>query len=67
MFRKVLFAILVAVGISLAASTDTLAQWHLIATMPLLRTASVAGGHDSLTMLLAGLGLMAVIARRRYH
>ena len=68
MFRKVLLAILVvAAGASLAASAAPLAQWHLIAATPVLRAASVTDKCDGPTMFLVGLGLMAVIARRRYH
>ena len=71
MFRKLLLSTLViaAAGASLAAGANPLFQGPFT---PAARFAGVgadsaAAQPDRLAMLLAGLGLMGVIARRRYR
>jgi ABC-type enterobactin transport system permease subunit len=70
MVRKVLLAIIIvgaslAAGVSLAAGAGPLA--HLLTATPVFRVASASAEYDGPTMFLVGIGLMAVIARRRYH
>ena len=64
MFPKfVLATLIIAAGISVAASADTISQWNFVSANP--SAGSTAPEPDTYPMYLAALGLMGLIARRR--
>lgn len=68
MFRTFLLAtLIVAAGVSVAASADRISQWDLIAATPVATSSAgtTVPEPDTYPMYLAALGLMGFIARRR--
>ncbi len=64
MLRKfVLSTLIIAAGISVAASADTISQWNFVSASPI--AGSTVPEPDTYPMYLAALGLMGLIARRR--